>query len=177
MKDKNGIDEITILLQGVSLPNPGLTANEDLLAAQDRPTVTVQPIDPVVIQEADDLSGMALVRSHKSTSAQIGNITGATAPGQSSSPVQCKEISRTTQWRHNKKAAHTDVSQILRVAKKPRKDYGSSGCKTCHEPLLSDGHKQYYGSRYCPKENKPFDQWLLDVKATMAAKKTAKESE
>ena len=71
MKDKNRIDEITILLQGVSLPNPGLTANEDLLAAQDRPTVTVQPIDPVVIQEADDMFGMAMVRSHKSTSTSL----------------------------------------------------------------------------------------------------------
>ena len=65
MKDKNRIDEITILLQGVSLPNPGLTANEDLLAAQHRPTVTVQPIDPVVIQEADDmLLALLLLANH-----------------------------------------------------------------------------------------------------------------
>ncbi len=184
MKDKNRLDENTVLLQGISLPSPALTASEPLLPAQNRDCLAVQPIDPIVIPEPDDMSGLAAVRNrHQAPSAEVlpqiettvgGGPTQVANRVQSDIAETSKIIPRTTQWRHNKKAEQSvGHAKGPGVAKKPRKEYGSSGCKICQESLQSNGHKQYYGSQYCPKNNVSFKQWLIDVKAAMAAKKAA----
>ena len=59
---------------------------------------------------------------------------------------------------------------------KQRKTYS---CTKCHKAIVDDGHKRYYGYKYCPNDPNrlDFEEWQAKVKAAYFKKKEQKKKE
>lgn len=180
------------------------TSDEPLPPALRRPTSPLShPDNPHSFAEAEDRMGLAFVRS-RFHSASTSPVTTTSLPSitvssilPSNSKVSASTsvssdvvtvitsvpsvpVSRTTEWRHRKRAAETDCSE----PKKARKEYCCRVCgqvirggKLCvatpiaNTTLHADtSHTQYEGKRYCPKVpgQLPKEEWLKLQKAACA---------
>lgn len=193
LKDKTRTSEKQVLLQGTELPATNFTAKDPLPSAKPlgNPNPCLQ--NPLIIEDPPDNTGMAAVRVrqvvHQQVPQELARSLGASvstrttteeddltekSPDNSSSnpdphPKE-KKVSRTTAWRKRNAAKAGVDAHGAASSSKSRKEYGSSGCKICQKPLQSDGHRQYYGHRYCPQDTRSYDQWKLQTKNAMAAK-------
>lgn len=82
-----------------------------------------------------------------------------------------KKLPRTTAFNHRQNAA---VLEGGSKTKKPRRQYGSSGCKVCTAPFDTKTHPYfhpYHGSRYCPER---YDISYMEWKKLKLADKKAK---
>lgn len=179
-------DEVTLLLQGLSLPSPSACSSSTLPPPQARPVVPPPPPDqPHSFPDPEDTLGQAQVQ-------------GAPAPTTSSTPPpdHTGSISRTTEWRRRKKTAAVPTTSaepppepppdptISRTSewrwkrkteqptatKMPRKAYS---CQFCMQPMnAATGHSQFHGRCYglhAPGQI-PREEWMAQRKAEAAAK-------
>jgi hypothetical protein len=198
-KNMSRVQEVRTLLQGLSLPLTATCASESLPEACTQTSEPQpQPQDPHIFSDVEDTSGQARVRTAKKTSAGPSTSTphppcSAAAPGPSTStphlpcsagpgpssptipplPTQAvgsevdvesaPRVSRTTEWRYKKTGKRTDQ----------RKTYT---CRVCSQPMMSAGHTQFRGQRYCPNApgQIPKEQWLAARKDEAKAKAAAK---
>ena len=174
---KNSIrrDEIKLLMQGFTLPQPQPCTNDPLLPAKILPTSPpAPPEDCHIFHEVDDQTGLARLRDKSSTQVIIAPTTPVTIPATSGTTsatlidpaaiptTSGTTIPRVTQWRHRKAGKdHRDSK---------RKIYC---CSVCNQPVSSEGHAQYRGYRYCQYApgQVPHDVWLAEKKAKFIAKR------
>jgi hypothetical protein len=74
--------------------------------------------------------------------------------------------SKTTAWRKRKaelesQSKHQGSEPNSSSSQKIQKEYT---CKNCDQPMTSQGHMQYHGERYCPKDNLISKTQLLEQK-------------
>ncbi len=169
-------NEIKILLQGVNLPTLSLTANGQLPGANQLLSSHPEPADTLVFHDQLDLRGTAVLRA--ATSGQpvreLVNYPHGTSVTENSAAVM---ISRTTAWRQKKRTLEqsteniaTSSVQVQRQQNTERKMYT---CKQCNLPMISPGHSQFRGRRFCPKVPGalPLNQWLQQCRDEAARKK------
>ena len=146
-KNVTRLDEIKILMQGISLPE-SLTTMDALPPAIALPaTIRVPQHEPFVQHQPQDTVGTAKVRGKKQE----------VLPNQEFPTHAASSQSRTTEWRKRKLALNSDPSATPK--KMDRKVYTCKGCKL---PVASAGHTQFRGQRYCPNTNSEITQqeWL-----------------
>lgn len=163
-KDVTRQKEIKSLLAGHALPRPDVVASEPLPAAAERP----KKDDPPSVQSVID-----------SSAAETNNNTEQYVI---LAEVQVP-VSRTTQWRRGKSKATAGpmdgsssepTVQIPLAGHRPdmnkRKIYS---CRVCGQPMVSEGHTQYRGKRFCPYAPGALskEEWLHQQQQSAAAKK------
>ena len=155
-KDSVRRDEIKLLMQGLSPPQPELCATDRLSPAQSLPSSSGQPPStPHTFPESEDTTGQAKVRGVGSTSV-LDSCTTATDPTPTGPPQ-----SRTTAWRH-KKGKQKEEGSHRKIC----------SCRICHMPMSTEGHTQFRGQRYCPNApgQIPKEEWLAERRAEAKSK-------
>lgn len=166
-------DEARVLLAGRHIPSPPLLALEPLLPANekphDQPQVAVQHliVDPADTRNQGNIRcashAMQQAADVPCTSEQAAQFTSAAL--ESDFPPQATSVkSRQTDWRNRKRAAEGANMPL------PRKTYT---CGTCGKPMMTEGHTQFRGQRYCPQTPGilPQGEWLQQKRAEATAKK------
>ena len=187
-----------LLMQGISLPARNLCSASPLPAEQHRPTSPQPPPEhPHVFEEAVDTVGQARVRGMPPPTLMVPPVEPTYTSNDTTtlSGVMIPTVSRTTQWRHRRKASTssntpaastaatvavtitaTTTTTATTSARAPgRKEYC---CRICNKPMSSPDHSQYRGQRYCPSlyPEVTKEEWLtqrrFEAKAKAEAKKT-----
>ncbi|KAJ7384065.1 hypothetical protein OS493_024079 [Desmophyllum pertusum] len=155
-KNKERVDEVKMLLQGLAVPNPAVSSAEPLLPAQQLPHTPPRPDHGVAILEESELAplpSIPVVSNEHSTSAGV-NVSESSESG-----------SRTTTWRHRKKKFDDDRKAAAKAEglSTPKKKRMAYTCKTCNQLQSKEtGHSQYFGQTYCPNEPGQItrEEWL-----------------
>lgn len=162
-KNTTRTNEIKMLMQGLSVPQPTICASSGLPNPKARPTAPPHDFD-----ESDDTRGQAKVRRDPSVSCTNTTCTTPTL------------VSRTTQWRQRRKAGTcTTVTSTPAVATttatthRIRKEYC---CRICGRPMSSTDHSQFHGQRYCPNAFAELskEEWLQQRRAEAKEKAASK---
>ena len=125
-------DEVTLLLQGLSLPSPSVCSLTPLPPLQERPVSPPPPLEqPHTFDEPEDTLGQAQVRGVPPSAGASLSVPPPPSPTLTSAPKpeQPCSTSRTTDWRRRK---HADLGLEPTAPKKPRKEYS---CRFCGQPM------------------------------------------
>lgn len=166
-KDNVRRDEVKLLMKGLDVPTTSLISKEKLPPAMTKPSSPPQSMaESHEFPEVHDTTGQAKLRGQV-TARLAKSVEMDDQPAEASTPP-APTISRTTDWRRRKAKAEEDQP----ASKVPRKIYA---CKTCGEAMMTAGHTQYKGRRYCPQApgQIPKEEWLALRKEEDRLKKAA----
>lgn len=171
-----------MLMQGLSLPSPSMCATQPLPPARQCPSSTPpMPTNLHSFHEPEDTTGRACVRgsSRQNTPVPFPVRSIVTMPAsqtlktntpaleQATEVIRLAEVEvrtttvpRTTTWRQRKRTAAASTLPHTQARRKYM-------CTICGEPMVSTGHSQFYGKRYCPNApgQVPKEEWLAQRRA------------
>ena len=197
---KNSVrrDEIRLLMQGLSPPQPQFTTDTNSLP----PAKSLlsgpgpSPLNPHSFPEAEDTTGQARVRKRKDTT---GTLAGSTISPAASTGTNAHDTCMSNLSSLSSAPGPSGLSSAagpsgLSLGADPsgptsrttawrrkrereqgqrpreRKEYS---CRICNRPMTTPGHTQFYGQRYCPDApgQLPQEEWLRMKKQERDRKK------
>ena len=190
-------DEIKLLMHGLSIPSHRVCSATPLPTAQLRPTSPPPlPVQPLLYLEVEDTVGEANVRGKPPPILVppalpiTTTVTSSTVTVTAIMPTELvvpSSVSRTTQWRQQKKASTSSATTAATVCTtattsttasnsgraQTRKQYS---CRICGKAASSPDHSQFQGQRYCPRlyPGLSKEEWLVQRRAEAKAKAAAR---